>query len=149
MDEDIRRPLLITILGVLYALVGFLLLVGGASMFAVSSANINDLLSGEVLDQVLDILSQLNMTWNNFATAVGIILVVFGAIYLIAAIGFFRGWKLMWYLGVIVNVLALIADVYSLTQVFTTAAVVSLIITALLLIYLTSGGVRRYFGVSS
>lgn len=149
MDEDIRRPLLITIMGVLYVLVAFLLILGGISMFAVSSANLSDLISGEALNQMLEILSKLNMSWNNFANTVGIMFAVFGAIYLIAAIGFFRGWKLMWYLGVIVNILALIVNVYSLTQVFTSTAVVSLIITALLLLYLTSGGVRRYFRVSS
>lgn len=149
MDEDIRRPLLITIMGVLYVLVAFLLILGGISMFAVSSANLSDLISGEALNQMLEILSKLNMSWNNFANTVGIMFTVFGAIYLIAAIGFFRGWKLMWYLGVIVNILALIVNVYSLTQVFTSTAVVSLIITALLLLYLTSGGVRRYFRVSS
>ena len=73
------RPLLITIIGALYALLGIVMLALGALTFAGGAVG------GEVA-----------------AGAVGGgTVAVIGLIYIIIALGFLKGWKLWWYLGVI------------------------------------------------
>ena len=73
------RPLLITIIGALYALLGIVMLALGALTFAGGAVG------GEAA-----------------AGAVGGgTVAVIGLIYIIIALGFLKGWKLWWYLGVI------------------------------------------------
>ncbi|MBR6037928.1 MAG: hypothetical protein IKP53_04155 [Candidatus Methanomethylophilaceae archaeon] len=124
MADDKSRPLLITIIAILYfiagvlgVLAGILLLVGGAA--------VGELALG-------------GMT--------GGILVVMGLINLVIAGGFWNGWKAIWYLAVIFGFISIILCVVGL---FTTGGVsiVGLIIQALLLYYMFRPNVKEFFGI--
>ncbi|MBO4763462.1 MAG: hypothetical protein J5485_02405 [Candidatus Methanomethylophilaceae archaeon] len=124
MADDKSRPLLITIIAILYfiagvlgVLAGILLLVGGAA--------VGELALG-------------GMT--------GGILVVMGLINLVIAGGFWNGWKAIWYLAVIFGFISIIICVVGL---FTTGGVsiVGLIIQALLLYYMFRPNVKEFFGI--
>ena len=124
MADDKSRPLLITIIAILYfiagvlgVLAGILLLVGGAA--------VGELALG-------------GMT--------GGILVVMGLINLVIAGGYWNGWKAIWYLAVIFGFISIIICVVGL---FTTGGVsiVGLIIQALLLYYMFRPNVKEFFGI--
>lgn len=116
------RPLLITIIGALYALVGVLAILAGI-ILAVGGAAADALAAG--------------------AVGGGIVAIV-GLIYIVIALGFFKGWKLWWYLGVIFTILNLIFGIASL---FVTGAggIVLVIVALIILWYLFRDNVKEFF----
>ena len=116
------RPLLITIIGALYALVGVLAILAGI-VLAIGGAASDALAAG--------------------AVGGGIVAIV-GLIYIVIALGFFKGWKLWWYLGVIFTILNLIFGIASL---FVTGAggIVLVIVALIILWYLFRDNVKEFF----
>lgn len=112
------RPLLITIIGALYALLGIVMLALGALTFAGGAVG------GEAA-----------------AGAVGGgTIAVFGLIYIIIALGFFKGWKLWWYLGVIFAILGIIGGLLMFP-----VGLVAVIIDIIILWYLFRDNVKAFF----
>ncbi len=112
------RPFLVTVIGVLYAIVGVLGLIGGA-MLAIGGIAVDEAAAG---------------------AAGGGVLAVLGLIYIIIALGFFKGWKLWWYLGVIFAIIGIIAGLISLP-----AGIVAVIIYLVILWYLFRDNVKAFF----
>ena len=112
------RPLLITIISALYALLGIVMLALGALTFAGGAVG------GEAA-----------------AGAVGGgTIAVFGLIYIIIALGFFKGWKLWWYLGVIFAILGIIGGLLMFP-----VGLVAVIIDIIILWYLFRDNVKAFF----
>ena len=112
------RPLLITIIGALYALLGIVMLALGALTFAGGAVG------GEAA-----------------AGAVGGgTIAVIGLIYIIIALGFFKGWKLWWYLGVIFAILGIIGGLLMFP-----VGLVAVIIDIIILWYLFRDNVKAFF----
>ena len=112
------RPLLITIIGALYALLGIVMLALGALTFAGGAVG------GEAA-----------------AGAVGGgTIAVFGLIYIIIALGFLKGWKLWWYLGVIFAILGIIGGLLMFP-----VGLVAVIIDIIILWYLFRDNVKAFF----
>ena len=112
------RPLLITIIGALYALLGIVMLALGALTFAGGAVG------GEVA-----------------AGAVGGgTVAVIGLIYIIIALGFLKGWKLWWYLGVIFAILGIIGGLLMFP-----VGLVAVIIDNIILWYLFRDNVKAFF----
>ena len=129
MASDKSRPILITIIAILYFLAGLFVLIGGIMLITGTIA----------LDDVEEDLKGLG-------SAGGAVLVVMGLISIILAGGFWNGWKIMWYLGVIFTIISLILGIASLfTGVF--VGIITLLIDGLILYYLFRPGVKAFFGV--
>ena len=124
MADEKSRPLLITIIAILYFVVGILAVLSGI-MLMVGGAAVGQLALG-------------GMT--------GGVLLVVGLINLVIAGGFWNGWKAIWYLAVIFGFIEIILCVVGL---FTTGGVsiIGLIIEALLLYYMFRPNVKEFFGI--
>ena len=124
MADEKSRPTLITIIAILYFLVGVLSIISGLVMI-VGGAAVGQLVLG-------------SMT--------GAVLIVVGLVNLVIAGGFWNGWKAIWYLAVIFGVLELIICIVG---VFTIGlpSLVGLLIEALLLYYMFRPNVKEFFGI--
>ncbi len=124
MADEKSRPLLITIIAILYFVAGLLAVLGGI-LLMVGGAAVGELALG-------------GMT--------GGVLLVVGLINLVIAGGFWNGWKAIWYLAVIFGFIEIILCVVGL---FTTGGVslIGLIIQALLLYYMFRPNVKEFFGI--
>jgi len=129
MARDVSRPILITIIAILEFLLGLLLLVGGILLIAgVVSA-------GDIDPEFADL-----------GNAASIAMIVVGLINLIIAGGFWNGWSIMWYIGLIVNGIGLIVAIYGLITTGIGSAI-PLVIYAVILFYLFRPGVKDFFGI--
>ncbi len=124
MADEKSRPLLITIIAILYFVAGLLAVLGGI-LLMVGGAAVGELALG-------------GMT--------GGVLLVVGLINLVIAGGFWNGWKAIWYLAVIFGFIEIILCVVGL---LTTGGVslIGLIIQALLLYYMFRPNVKEFFGI--
>ncbi len=143
--SDVRRPILITLLGVLYILGAVILVLGGVAMFVAGTSNPADMFSGETLDKILQFLADNNLSWGDFTNASGIALIVMGVISFILGIGFLKGWAIFWYLGVIFNILSIVAVVWSSISTGVVQGVAGAIVSLILLLYLFLPGVKAFF----
>lgn len=115
-----KRPLLVTLIGVLYLLLALLGI--GAGVIA--------LLTGLSVDLEL----------QAFAEVTGGGMIVLGLIYLVVAMGFFKGWKLWWYIGVIFSIIGIILGLLSLP-----GGIIFIIIELIVLWYLFRDNVKEFF----
>ncbi len=125
MASGKERPLLITLIAILYFVLGVLFVLGGAAI----------LLGGMTLPE-----------FGALTTAVGGVLLLVGLISIVIAGGFWNGWKAIWYLAVIFGIISLVIDVVA---IFFTGAtsIIGIIIQALLLYYIFRPNVKEFFGV--
>ena len=129
MARDAPRPILITIIAILEFLIGLLILVGGVLLIAgVISA-------GDVDPEFADL-----------GNAASIAMIVIGVLNIIIAGGFWNGWSIMWYIGLIVNGIGLIVAIYGLITTGIGSAI-PLVIYAVILFYLFRPGVKDFFGI--
>ena len=120
-----ERPLLVTVIAVLYLLLGLVLVAGGVSLF----------IGGEmVLEEEL--------TW--LAGAGGAVVAAAGLVAIVVSAGFFRGWRLWWYLGVILAVIGILFSIAS-ALMGGYASVAVLIVLAVMLWYLFRDNVKAFF----
>ena len=145
MSNEVRRPLLITLLGVLYAIAAIIVLILGIALLAMGSKDPSELFSGDTLTQILNTLSEYNITWEQLTQIGGIGFIITAAIYLIFAVGLLKGWLIFWILGLIVNILGLIGCIFGFISTQTFATLIPLAISILLVAYMLSPGVRRFF----
>ena len=118
----VERPLGVTIIGILWILSGFFVLVLGA-------------ISGAVLTVIL----------GAFGVAAGGIMVILGLVNLALGIGCFKGWPWVWTVGVILTALDLILGIGGL--LFSGGvSIIGLIIAAVILYYLFQPNVKAWFG---
>ncbi len=125
MANDKDRPVLISVIAILYFVFGILMLLGGIGIVGLGAAIPGLIVPGGVLG-------------GGLALA--------GIISLIIAGGFWNGWKAIWYLAVIFGILEIIV---SLVMIFTgnMSAILALIIEALLLYYIFRPKVKEFFGL--
>ena len=122
------RPLGVTIIAVLLFLLGLLMILLGFGIFAL----------GEMAE-----LEELGIV-------AGAVTAVFGIIYLILAIGFFRGWNWVWYLTVFVLVIGIIWNIVQWVLSDSdmggiVSLLISLILPVIILLYMNSKKVKGFF----
>ena len=129
MAKEASRPILISLIAILYFLSGLLLLAAGV-MLAIGAA-------------VID-LSDLDLGLTGVVG--GAVFAVIGIIALIIAGGLWNGWRIMWYLGMIFSVVAILASIIAL---LTTGgfSIGTLVINLIIVFYLTRDGVKEFFGI--
>ncbi len=135
MANEKSRPILITIIAILEFLSGLVLLLAGIAIVAgmITMADVPD---AAVL-----------------GAYGGGVFIVIGIIAIIIAGGFWNGWKIMWYLGIIFSILSLIFTIYAIATSPSIGAaiganIISIIINLIILFYLTRQGVKEFFGVA-
>lgn len=129
MAKEASRPILISLIAILYFLSGLLLLAVGV-MLAIGAA-------------VID-LSDLDLGLTGMVG--GAIFAVIGLIVLVIAGGLWNGWRIMWYLGMIFSVVVILASIIAL---LTTGgfSIGTLVINLIIVFYLTRDGVKEFFGI--
>ncbi|HSV42139.1 MAG TPA: hypothetical protein VLH13_01845 [Methanomassiliicoccales archaeon] len=129
-----------TLVGILYILIGILQLLAGIALLAVGS--LSDI---DFIDQYGDIDSTIIML-------LGGVLILIAIINLLIGVGCFKGWGWVWTLGV---VFALINIFFAALQVFLDGGItsneiinagISMLIPVLILLYLMTQNVKRFFG---
>jgi len=116
-NDKIKRPLFVTIIGLLFLLVGLLALIFGIAVAA-----------------------GYNFGEDSIKTAFGAIGIVFAVIYAVVGYGMLKGWKIMWYLGVIFAVIGVIVGILAFP-----VGILALIISIVILYYLFRPGVKQFF----
>ena len=116
------RPLLITLIAILNIILGLGAILVGGLMFT-----------------GMTVLGGLQV-----GAMTGGVSVIIGLIYILIGIGFLSGWSIMWYLGVIFEVLGIILNVLTLF-VGNLSARISILISLIILLYLFKPNVKKYF----
>lgn len=115
-----KRPLMITIVCVLYAIVGLIGLIGG----------IWDIVDTGVADPDM------------------VVSVIISIVMLIVIYGLWNGIKAFWYIGVILAVIDILAQIYSMISAGgITEAIVAAVIDLIILWYLFRSNVKSYFKI--
>ncbi len=125
MSDEKERPLLITIISVLYFVAGVLMFLFTAWVFydGITTETLND--TGTVVGAI--------------AAAIGLISFAIGA-------GFWKGWRIIWKIAVAVGILGLL---FCLLMVVSNNLLgfVGLAIQALLLYYIYRPNVKKFFDI--
>lgn len=118
-DDKAGRPLFVTIIGILYLLIGVLALIFGIAVAA--GISIGD---------------------DTIGVALGAVGVGIAIIYAVIGYGILKGWKIMWYLGVIFAIIGIIIGILAFP-----IGLIALVIDLVILYYLFRPGVKQFFGV--
>ncbi|NYT15924.1 MAG: hypothetical protein GKC02_08220 [Methanomassiliicoccales archaeon] len=116
---EARRPILVTLVGVIYFIVGLIILAGA-------------------------ILYLYDGTWDS-----GLIELVIGIIYVLVGFGCFKGWSWIWVLAIIITVLYLILNVVNLVLnnfADWVSPLIIILISMFVIWYLFTPKVKRWFG---
>ncbi len=128
MAEGASRPVLITVLGVLKIIGAIILIIAG-------------ILGGTF---IAEIIQELYGNWGALTGGIiGGTLVVSGIIELVLAIGFFKGWKIVWYITVILYVVNAVMGILSFP-----AGLIGTAIYIILVWYFFRPEVKDWFGLS-
>jgi len=131
MASDKSRPIVITIVAILEFLAGIITLLAGlAVVFGMSIG--------------VDIPSE----FEALGSFMGIAVIASGILAIVIAGGFWNGWKIMWYIGVVVNVIQLLFSVVSIFSGAGFSAVLPILINLIILFYLFRPGVKEFFGIN-
>lgn len=129
MASGKSRPILITLLALLYFLVGVLCIIGGAALIT-GAVTAEDLEEGA----------------SDLGTIGGAVALIYGLIMVVIAGGFWNGWKIMWILGVIFSALGAIFGIVSIFQTGF-GGILPTIMACIILWYLFRPKVKSFFGM--
>ena len=117
-----ERPLGVTIIGILWIIGGILGLLAGAGFMAMGT-----------------------VFFGAFGLLFGAIFIVIGIIEIVLGYGCFQAWPWVWTVGVILTAISLLMGIVS---IFTSGAgaLLSIVISAIILYYLFQPHVKTYFG---
>ncbi len=151
MSDDIsspKRPLLVTIIGGLGGFLATIMFILGIITLVATMTNL--ISPADLQAWMEEIAKQFQISISdalNMTKAEGIIFTVFGLLGMIVNAGLMKGWRIMWYLGVIFNVIGLIGTAAMLVMAFTIADVIALIIFVVIVYYLFRPNVKAFFKI--
>lgn len=116
------RPILITILGILSMVFGLLTVLGSVLILAGVSV-----VAGPII-----------------GTASASVTGILGLVSVFVGYGFLKGWKIMWYLGVIIWVLILLSSLIMIVA-GGLGSIIEFLFALIVLLYLFSRKVKNYF----
>ena len=137
-DNPYDRPILVTVIAILYALGALILIIGSVGM-AIGGESIIDEIIAE--DPEMSFLEGMGM-------AFGVAVLIVGLVIAVVSYGFLKGWSVMWYLGLILVVLGAISSLISIAF-GQFGAVFSLAIAVIIVLYLFKDNVKLFFLKSS
>lgn len=122
MSDENKRPILVTLLAVFYLIVGLIMVFGAASV----------MIGGAVIEEA------------ELGALGGAAFLIFGVVLLTMFYGFWKGWNLFWYIGIIVSVLTMVLGLYSVVTA-NLSGVLDILLGLIILLYLRSDKVKRFF----
>ncbi len=137
-DNPYDRPILVTVIAILYALGALILIIGGVGM-AIGGESIIDEIIAE--DPEMSFLEGMGL-------AFGIAVLIVGLVIAVVSYGFLKGWSVMWYIGLILAVLGAISSLISIAF-GQFGAILSLAIAVIIVLYLFKDNVKLFFLKSS
>jgi len=149
-----NRPFVVTIVGALNIILGALVLIGAIALFVLGTQDVNSLFSGKELEDILKTLSDANLSWSTVMNIAAVLLLIPAIIDIVVGYGLLQGWKIMWWIGVIINGLCVIGALAALVMMAMSgmwgglaANLIGLIINGVILWYLMRPNVKAFFGV--
>lgn len=133
-DNPYDRPLIVTIIGVLYALGAIVLIIAGVAFMVGGEAMIDELIKQ---DASLDVLKGLGL-------GLGATYLILGIFYGVISYGFFKGWSIMWYLGVIFTIIGALFSIAAIV-LGGFAMIITLVVELIILLYLFKPNVKLFF----
>jgi hypothetical protein len=124
-----KRPTGVTVLAVLYILFALLLLGGGGVLLSARSY----------------LGTQVGSVIGTFGGVLGGVLIVAALIMFVISYGFLKGNEWSWWVAIIFLVLGLISEVASLFTGQIGAGIIGIIISAIIIYYLTRPNVKKWF----
>ncbi len=137
-DNPYDRPILVTVIAILYALGALILIIGGVGM-AIGGESIIDEIIAE--DPEMSFLEGMGL-------AFGVAVLIVGLVIAVVSYGFLKGWSVMWYIGLILAVLGAISSLISIAF-GQFGAIFSLAIAVIIVLYLFKDNVKLFFLKSS
>lgn len=122
--NDNPRPLLVTLIAVIYLLMALVFLAAAA-------------LSLGGIELEIDMSEELLSLFGGSSLILGLFL-------LVISIGFFRGWSIFWYLGVIVTVISLLLSAATILS-GSMGSVIPTLVLLIVLLYLFKRNVKDFF----
>ncbi len=122
--NDNPRPLLVTLIAVVYLLVALVFLATAA-------------LSLGGIELEIDMSEELLSLFGGSSLILGLFL-------LFISIGFFRGWSIFWYLGVIVTVISLLLSAATILS-GSMGSIIPTLVLLIVLLYLFKRNVKDFF----
>ena len=142
------RPILISIVSILNLVLGLLAIIIGIVVIA-DIAGFTTELVNQLWDKIQEQGQSVDFTKDDLLNVVKIfggMISVAGIINALIGVGMWLGWRIMWYIGLVVNILELIFAIGTL--IFGNfSAIVSIIINGLIIYYLFRPGVKAFFNV--
>jgi hypothetical protein len=142
------RPILISIVSILNIVLGLLAIIAGIVIIADIAGFTTELVNqlwekiqeqGQSVDFTKDDLLNVMKIFGGMFSVAGIINALIG-------VGMWLGWRIMWYIGLVVNILELVFGIGTL--IFGNfSAIISIIINGLIIYYLFRPGVKAFFNV--
>ncbi|MDD4245037.1 MAG: hypothetical protein PHI62_02560 [Candidatus Methanomethylophilaceae archaeon] len=124
-QEDYNRPILLTIIAILSIIFGIITILLGVLMLIGSA-----------------VISTAELEAGLFAGAGSAVVLIMGILFTVVGFGLMSGKSWAWWLSIIVMVLNLILGLLTLD-------IISIVIAALILIYLTRPNTKGWFGIGS
>lgn len=122
--NDNPRPLLVTLIAIIYLLMALVFLAAAA-------------LSLGGIELEIDMSEELLSLFGGSSLILGLFL-------LVISIGFFRGWSIFWYLGVIVTVISLLLSAATILS-GSIGSVIPTLVLLIVLLYLFKRNVKDFF----
>ena len=122
--NDNPRPLLVTLIAVIYLLMALVFLAAAA-------------LSLGGIELEIDMSKELLSLFGGSSLILGLFL-------LVISIGFFRGWSIFWYLGVIVTVISLLLSAATILS-GSMGSIIPTLVLLIVLLYLFKRNVKDFF----
>ena len=122
--NDNPRPLLVTLIAVIYLLMALVFLAAAA-------------LSLGGIELEIDMSEELLSLFGGSSLILGLFL-------LVISIGFFRGWSIFWYLGVIVTVISLLLSAATILS-GSMGSIIPTLVLLIVLLYLFKKNVKDFF----
>ena len=122
--NDNPRPLLVTLIAVIYLLMALVFLAAAA-------------LSLGGIELEIDMSEELLSLFGGSSLILGLFL-------LVISIGFFRGWSIFWYLGVIVTVISLLLSAATILS-GSMGSIIPTLVLLIVLLYLFKMNVKDFF----
>ena len=144
---DADRPILIGIVAILNIVLGLVAIILGVVVLANMGGIITDFVD-QIWEQIHEQFPDLTKDdiINALKLAGGFPMVLAGLINALIGVGMWLGWRIMWYIGLVVNILELLFGIATLIFGNFTA-IVSIIINGLIVYYLFRPGVKAFFNI--
>lgn len=133
-EKEVDRPIGVSIVSALYALMALVFIILGVVFIGVGDVLIEEILKD---NPEMDYLNGLNLIFG------GVIMVV-GLIAALISFGLYKGWGIMWYVGMILAVIGILMSLLSLA-VGSIGSIVPLVIDAVIVYYLLRPNVKMFF----